>query len=385
MLPTFSEMLKKLVSSPSVSNLDPNLDRSNKSVLNHLANWLEDLNFVVDMHSVPDLNEKYNLVARKGSGTGGLLLGGHTDTVACDETLWTRDPFDTTEIEDKFYGLGSCDMKGFFPLALEASNAFDERSLQAPLTILATADEETTMAGARHLTEVGELTSSVAVIGEPTSMRPVYAHKGIFVLRIRTEGSSGHSSNPTLGVNALEGMHEVLGELIQFRNELRENYQHTAFEVAFPTLNLGCLHAGDSANRICGRADLLVDIRIVPGMSTKVVLSELENRLMALEDRIEMPVSMEPGFPPIDPFETAKDSELVRFVTKSSGNEPMTVAFGTEAPFLQKMGVETVVFGPGSIDQAHQADEYLGKEQIEPTRRTLKELINKYCCEDRSN
>ncbi len=381
MLPTFSEMLKKLVSSPSVSNLDPTLDRSNKHVLSHLANWLEDLKFDVNIHRVPELHEKYNLVARKGSGTGGLLLGGHTDTVACDESLWTRDPFDTTETEDRYYGLGSCDMKGFFPLALEAVCAFHERNFREPVTILATADEETTMAGARHLVEVGNLTSKVAVIGEPTSMRPVYAHKGIFVLRVQTEGSSGHSSNPALGVNALEGMHEVLGELIRFRNELRENYQHPGFEVAFPTLNLGCLHAGDSANRICGRADLLVDIRIVPGMSTNMVLSELKNRLTALEDRIDMPVSIETGFPPIDPFEASKDSELVRFVAKSSGNEPMTVAFGTEAPFLQQMGIETIVFGPGSIDQAHQADEYLGKGQIDPTKKTLKELIRKYCCE----
>lgn len=385
MLPTFSEMLQELISSPSVSNLDPSLDCSNKSVLNHLANWLEDLNFEVDIHPVPELNEKYNLVAQKGSGSGGLLLGGHTDTVACDESLWTRDPFTSTEIKDRYYGLGSCDMKGFFPLALQAASEFSHRNLNAPLTLLATADEETTMAGARHLADAGNLTSNVAVIGEPTSMRPVYAHKGIFVLKIQTEGSSGHSSNPSLGVNALEGMHEVLGELIRFRNELQQDYQHSAFEVAFPTLNLGCLHAGDSANRICGRADLLVDIRLVPGMSTNVVLNELRNRLTALENLIGMPITVETGFPPIDPFETQKKSDLVRFVAKSSGNEPMTVAFGTEAPFLQNMGIQTVVFGPGSIDQAHQADEYLGKEQIEPTLQTLKELINRYCCGDHSS
>lgn len=376
-------MLQKLVRSPSVSNLDPSLDRSNLSVLNHLANWLEDLNFEVDVHPVPELNEKYNLVARKGSGTGGLLLGGHTDTVACDESLWTRDPYITTQTQDRYYGLGTCDMKGFFPIALEAASMFHERDLRAPLTILATADEETTMAGARHLAEAESLTSKAAVIGEPTSMRPVYAHKGIFVLKIRTEGSSGHSSNPALGVNALEGMYTVLSELIRYQNELRNNYQHPGFEVAFPTLNLGCLHAGDSANRICGQADLLVDIRIVPGMSTASVLNELMGRLTTLESQIEMPVIVEPGFPPIDPFETSSDSELVRLVHELSGLHPITVAFGTEAPFLQSMGIETVVFGPGSIDQAHQADEYLGKEQIDPTRNILEKLINHYCCNER--
>ncbi|MCY3884384.1 MAG: acetylornithine deacetylase [Gammaproteobacteria bacterium] len=385
MLPPFSKMLQKLVSSPSVSNLDPDLDCSNLSVLNHLANWLEDLDFDVAIHCVPELNEKYNLVAQKGSGTGGLLLGGHTDTVACDESLWTRNPYATTEIEDRFYGLGSCDMKGFFPIALEAASTFRERDLKSPLTILATADEETTMAGARYLAESENLTSDAAVIGEPTSMHPVYAHKGIFVLKIQTEGSSGHSSNPSLGVNALEGMWTVLGELIRFRNELRNKYEHPDFEVAFPTLNLGCLHAGDSANRICGRADLLVDIRIVPGMSTGSVLDELVGRLTSLESQIEMPVVVEPGFPPIDPFETSSGSELVGLIQELSGLDPITVAFGTEAPFLQSMGIETIVFGPGSIDQAHQADEYLGKGQIDPTRRILENLINHYCCENRSN
>lgn len=377
-------MLQRLVSSPSVSNLDPNIDRSNKSVLNHLANWLEDLKFSVEIHPVPELNEKYNLIARKGTGTDGLLLGGHTDTVACDESLWKRDPFDITELDDRYYGLGSCDMKGFFPIALAAASTFDEIDFQSPLTILATADEETTMAGARHLVETRDLMSKVAVIGEPTSMRPVHAHKGIFVLKIRTEGSSGHSSNPALGVNALEGMHVVLGELIRFQNELRSSYQHSGFEVAFPTLNLGCLHAGDSANRICGQADLLVDIRIVPGMSTELILNELRRRLSAVQNQIDMPVTVEPGFPPIEPFEASSTSELVRLVQDLSGLEPITVAFGTEAPFLQSMGIETVVFGPGSIDQAHQADEYLGKEQINPTRRILEKLISKYCCEDRS-
>lgn len=373
-------MLQELVSSPSVSNLDPVLDQSNRHVLELLAAWLEDLGFVVEIHQVPDLNEKYNLIARKGQGTGGLLLGGHTDTVACDESLWTRDPFATTEMDDRYYGLGSCDMKGFFPIALAAAKSFTGQRLRAPLTILATADEETTMAGARHLAEAESLTSSVAVIGEPTSMQPVYAHKGIFVLKIRTVGSSGHSSNPALGVNALEGMHGVLGELIGFRNELREQYQHPEFEVAFPTLNLGCLHAGDSANRICGQADLLVDVRIVPGMSTEEILCKLKVRMDTLEDRIETPVVIEPGFPPISPFETSCDSELVRFMQEISGRDPITVAFGTEAPFLQSMGVETVVFGPGSIDQAHQADEYLGKEQIDPTREMLEKLIDRYCC-----
>ena len=379
MLPTFTEMLRSLVGTPSISSLNPALDRSNRGVLDHLANWLEDLDFRVEIQSIANSNGKCNLIAQKGSGEGGVLLAGHTDTVACDEHLWSYDPFDLSETSDKYYGLGSCDMKGFFPTALSAISSFDEKSLSSPVSVLATCDEETTMLGARHLSKNNELTSEVAIIGEPTSMAPVYAHKGIFVLKIQTEGKAAHSSNPALGVNALEGMHAILTDLIEFREELKTSYNHKEFEVCFPTLNLGCLHAGDSANRICSHADLLIDIRLVPGMSSDDIFQQLERRLRLLERRIEMPVTIDMGFPPIEPFATSRDSRLVKLLQKNTGHAAKTVAFGTEAPFLQGMGLETVVFGPGSIDQAHQVDEYLRKDQIDGTRKALEVVISDYC------
>ncbi len=379
-LPSIPEMLSSLVSTPSVSSLHPELDSSNRGVLDHLSNWLEGLGFEVEIHPVPSLDEKFNLVARLGSGEGGMLLSGHTDTVAYDEDSWRFDPLKTTDHFDKIYGLGTCDMKGFFPIALMAAASFSGRTLRKPLTVLATADEETTMAGARHLLDQHPLDADAAVIGEPTSTQPVYAHKGILVLRIQTEGVAGHSSNPSLGLNALEGMHEVLGALLQYREEIDRSYSHGGFEIAGPTLNLGCLHAGDSANRICGHADLLVDIRIVPGMTNEDVLSDIEQRLARVRSAIGMPVSIELGFPPIDPFESSESSRLLAAVQEYSGKPAKTVAYGTEAPFLQQMGIDTVVFGPGSIDQAHQADEYLHKNQIAPTQDVLERLIHDFCC-----
>ena len=381
MLPSFAEMLRHLVGTQSTSSLNPELDRTNRGVLDHLANWLEDLNFQVAVHPVPDSNGKFNLIARKGSGTGGLLLSGHTDTVTADEDLWTSDPFEATESDERIYGLGSCDMKGFFPVALKAAASFGERDLRSPLTVLATADEEITMAGARHLSEKTQLDAEVAVIGEPTSMQPIYAHKGIFVLNIQVEGSSGHSSNPALGVNALDTMHEVLGSLIRYREELKAEKRHEGFDVSFPTLNLGCLHAGDSANRICGDADLLIDVRLLPGMSSECVLNEIERRIEHIQEIRKVPISIGQGFPPVEPYETSRDSDFLKTMEQYSGHQARTVAFGTEAPFLQRMGIETVVFGPGSIDQAHQADEYLAKDQIAPTQRVLERLIDKYCCQ----
>ena len=257
MLPNFDDMLTTLVSEPSVSSTSPDIDRSNLRVIEHLANWLDGLGFNTELMPLPDNPKKANLIASIGPDTeGGLVLAGHTDTVPFDETKWTSDPFSITEKDDKLYGLGSCDMKGFFPLALEAVNTFLDQDLTKPITIVATSDEESSMAGARYLAESDKPKADYAIIGEPTGLMPVYAHKGIAFMSIKLQGHSGHSSNPDLGCNALDSMHDVMGELIRFRTELAEQNQNPAFEVHIPTLNLGCMHAGDSPNRICSHAEL---------------------------------------------------------------------------------------------------------------------------------
>ncbi|MDE0093728.1 MAG: acetylornithine deacetylase [Gammaproteobacteria bacterium] len=378
-LPTFFEMLNTLVSSPSVSSLSPDLDTSNRAVIDHIANWLHDLDFDVDVLVSSD-NRKFNLVARKGRGEGGVLLSGHSDTVPCDPDMWTQSPFSVKTDDSKYYGLGTCDMKGFFPVVLEVVQQFKESQLGRPITVLVTADEESTMAGARHIATHHPISADVAVIGEPTDLQPIFAHKGIFVARIRTVGKSGHSSNPTLGVSALEDMYNAIREIMVFRTELQKSNNDSVFAVPVPTLNLGCLHAGDSANRICGQAELLIDCRILPGMSTTEVVSRLEEQLIQLGSKLDSDIEFKLVMPPIEPFKTPSSSRFIQLMEKLSGRPSGTVAFGTEAPFLQQMGIETVIFGPGSIDQAHQANEYLSLAQIEPAKRALSQLIHEYCC-----
>lgn len=378
-LPTFFEMLNSLVSSPSVSSLSADSDTSNRAVIDHIANWLYDLDFDVEVLATSE-EGKFNLVARKGRGEGGVLLSGHSDTVPCDEDLWIQSPFSVTTQDSKYYGLGTCDMKGFFPVVLEAVQQFKESQLERPITVLVTADEESTMAGARHIATHHPISADVAVIGEPTELQPIFAHKGIFVARIRTVGKSGHSSNPTLGVNALEDMYSTISEIRSFRSEIQNSYTDSVFAVPVPTLNLGCLYAGDSANRICGHAELLIDCRILPGMSTTEVVSRLEERLIAIGSKMESDIEFDLVIPPIEPFKTPSSSRFIRLMESLSGRPSGAVAFGTEAPFLQQMGIETVIFGPGSIDQAHQANEYLSLAQIEPAKSALSHLIHEYCC-----
>jgi acetylornithine deacetylase len=384
-LPKTLDMLKTLVGEPSVSCVDPAIDQSNVAVVDHLASWLDDLGFDVETHPVPWLGEdgearagKCNLIARRGRGIDGLVLAGHTDTVPFDDALWSTDPFAVTERDDRFYGLGTCDMKGFFPLALSALERHRDSRLAKPLTVIATADEESTFAGARLLASRGEPRAAAAVIGEPTGMTPIRAHKGFTSLSIQVTGSSGHSSNPALGDNALDAMHRVMGALIAFRRELAERHQDPAFEVAVPTLNLGCLHAGDNPNRICGHAELKIDLRVLPGMDTAAVVDDAAERVLRAcgDTAVEVTTINEP----VQPYQTPADGALVKSVEALSGRQARTVAFGTEAPFYQSLGMETVVFGAGSIDQAHQPDEYLDAAQIKPMEDALTALIAQYCC-----
>ena len=376
-IPAPVDMLRTLIAEPSVSCINAAHDQSNLGVIHHLAGWLEDLGFDVDVQPLPGNPGKANLVAKRGSGMDGLVLAGHTDTVPCDESLWSVDPFAVTEQDSKFYGLGTADMKGFFPLALAAAARYRERPLARPLTIVATSDEESSMDGARVLAANGVVRAAAAVIGEPTGLAPIRAHKGVAMISIALAGSSGHSSNPDLGDNALDAMHRVMGAVIAFRRELARRHANPAFEVRVPTVNLGCLHAGDNPNRICEHAELQIDMRLLPGMDTAATLDELRDRVNAACDGT--PATVEPLFEPVLPYETPSDGPLVKSLEAVSGQRARTVAFGTEAPFFQSLGIETVVFGPGSINQAHQPDEFLDAAQFEPAEDALAALIAQYC------
>ena len=377
-LPNTLAMLRTLVGEPSTSSIAASRDQSNLPVINHLANWLEDLKFAVNVLPLPNKGGKANLIATLGSGEGGLVLSGHTDTVPCDEKHWDTDPYTLTEIDSVVHGLGSCDMKGFFPIALEAASLFRSKKLNKPLTILATSDEESSMAGARQLLRDGRPKADFAIIGEPTGLQPIIAHKGVLALSIVIEGSGGHASNPNLGCNALDAMHAVIADLLIYRQELASTYTNPTFEINIPTLNLGCLHAGDSPNRICETAELQIDVRLMPGMEIEELATTIQHRLVETIASYGTRLSIT-RINEVPAYQTSGDGALARTLASLSGRPPGTVAFGTEAPFLQSLGMETVVFGPGSINQAHQPNEYLDLNQLSPARETLEKVIRHYC------
>lgn len=380
-MPDLTSHLDALLRLPSVSATSSDLDMSNAGVIDYLAEHFTALGFDCEIVASDSISgrQKANLIATMGRGPGGLVLSGHSDTVPTDDALWQTDPFRLTEKDNRFYGLGSADMKGFFPIIMEAVRDLKQQRLTQPLIVLATADEETSMHGARRLAELGRPRARHAVIGEPTGLRPVRAHKGIMMEAIRLQGQSGHSSDPSLGRNALEAMHEMIGELLSLRAELQERYRDPLFTIPVPTMNLGCIHGGDNPNRICGHCDLEFDMRLLPGMDAEEVRTSIRQRLGPVAERLGVGFELVSLFPGAEPFSCPADSDLVRTVEKLTGHGASSVAFGTEAPILQKLGMDAVVLGPGDIEQAHQPDEFLALDRIQPCIDLLRRLIRHYC------
>lgn len=375
----FKDRLHQLVASPSVSCTNAALDMPNRAVIDLLATWLADLGFQIEIMPIADRAGKANLIASIGSGPGGLVLSGHTDTVPCNPDKWQQNPFALLERDNRFYGLGATDMKGFFPVILAAIEGLDLSRIQQPLIILATADEESSMSGARALAAAGKPKARYAVIGEPTELKPIRMHKGIMMELVRVQGKSGHSSNPSLGNSALETMYLVLGELQKIRAELQAQYVHPGFTIEVPTLNLGCIHGGDNPNRICGHCELQFDLRPIPGMDIDDLHEMIARRLIPLGVSHGTSITMETLFGGVNPYEQAASSELVIAAEKLTNSTSQSVAFATEAPFLKGLGMDTIVLGPGSIDQAHQPNEYIEHRYIEPAVNIIEGLIKRFC------
>lgn len=378
-LPQFSELYKSLILTPSISSLEKELDISNKPVIDLLSGWFSELGFSITITSVPETNGKFNLVATYGQGDGGLLLAGHTDTVPFDDGLWTKDPFKLTEKDDKWYGLGTIDMKGFFAFVLEACKNIDLTKLDKPLRILATADEETTMAGAKAIAAAQSFRPDYAVIGEPTGMVPVFMHKGHMSEAIRITGRSGHSSDPANGINAIEIMHQVTGQLLLLQRKLKEQYACDHFDIPQPTLNFGHVHGGDSPNRICGSCELHIDMRPIPGVSPDELFMLLNQALLPIMKQWPGAVDVYHLHEPIPAYACDTDSALIKLAEKLTGEAVIPVNYCTEAPFIQQLGCDTIVMGPGSINQAHQPDEYLDLSTIKPTQAIIQKLIEETC------
>ncbi|MEJ2397736.1 MAG: M20/M25/M40 family metallo-hydrolase [Gammaproteobacteria bacterium] len=344
--PSVMERLRALIGTPSVSSVSPEFDQSNRPVIDLLANWLADLGFAIEIMPLPNQPEKANLIATLGQGPGGLVLSGHTDTVPFDASGWQSDPFVLSERDQRLYGLGSADMK------------------------------------AKALVELGRPKARYAVIGEPTGLIPVHLHKGIIMEAVRITGHSGHSSDPSLGNNAIEGMHKAIAEILRWREDLQQRYRDPHFAVPYPTLNLGHIHGGDNPNRICGECELHFDLRSLPGMVQDELRQELDQRLAACFADSGLQVSQLPLITGTEAMHTDSQADIVQQAETLTGYQAEAVAYCTEGPYLNQLGMQTIILGPGHIEQAHQPDEFLPMEQIRPTIDLITQMIQRYCHEN---
>ncbi len=379
MLPPALEMVRQLIAAPSVSSPDLRFDQSNRGVIDRLAEWAAELGFAVRIESLSGDSGKANLIATLGEGEDGLVLSGHTDTVPYNAERWTDDPFVLTEREGRLYGLGTADMKGFFAAALHAVARFDPATIRQPITILGTADEESTMNGARALAESGEHFGRYAIIGEPTGLQPIRKHKGVFYVQVAVGGKAGHASNPALGVNAIEGLQRVLIALQSWRDTIGNRHHDEDFEVPAPTLNFGRISGGDSPNRICDACTLDVDIRLLPGMERQAVVSELRNVVADALDGGPWTFDLRAVGGYANAFSGPTDAEFSEAVETLCGCSAKSALFGTEAPYLAELGLQTLVLGAGDIAVAHQPDEYVTMAALDRATDVYAKLIQRFC------
>jgi acetylornithine deacetylase len=375
---TVQETLAEVVAIDSVSS------RSNSEIADYLAQRCEAMGLRVNRLPYNDDKgvEKTNLIALAGVEFSEkppaveLALIGHTDTVPYDPN-WTE-ALELIEREGKLYGRGACDTKAFIAAALTAIETVDLNKLARPLALIFTADEEVGLIGAKRLAEARNIQSRYAIVGEPTSLRPMRAGKGYCLAEITIMGREGHSAYPALGSSAVFGAARLITALERIGVQL-ESEQHDAFDPPFTTLNVGLVHGGTAKNVIAGECRFTLEWRPIPGQDPKRLL-DLLFAAIEVEKGRDSNFRCEVDAARADEgFETAADSTLVALLEEISGNEAGTVAFGTEAAQMAELGAEAVVLGPGDIRAAHRTGEFVPIDELKTCVSILERAIRQLC------
>jgi acetylornithine deacetylase len=343
-------------------------------MIDWIADRLYGVGARVDIHE-DETGTKANLFATIGPEVdGGIVLSGHTDVVPVEGQAWTDDPFHMQARDDRLYGRGACDMKGFIAATLALAPSFARATLAKPLHLAFTYDEETGCFGARALAEElrrSGLRPAVAVIGEPTEMRVIEGHKGCYEYSVEFTGLPGHASLPEIGVNAVEYAVRYVARLMELRPELRARApEGSRFEPPWTTVQVGQMSGGVARNVIAEHCVVDWEMRPVQKSDStfvKAAMSDYVDRVLRPEMRAVFPgadiVTRVIG--EVDGLEPLPESEALRIVSELTGaNGADVVSFGTEAGIYQDLGISTVVCGPGSIEQAHKADEYVSLDQL---------------------
>ena len=365
---TTKEILARLVRFESLSG------ESNLDLIRYVSDYLED-HGVTPMISTDETGQKANLFATIGPDVdGGVLFNGHSDVVPARGQDWSRDPFILHEEDGRLYGRGSVDMKGFLACMLAMVPAFKAANLEYPIQISICYDEEIGGFGAPILARdiiKRAPKPAVAIVGEPTTMLLVSGHKGGYEMHTEFTGHSVHASDPRKGVNAIEFASRYINKIIEIADRCQISPElGSPFEPPYTTFNVGRIEGGVARNVTANNCALDWEMRPIPGEDGRAILAELQyfcdSELLPLMRTVfedaEIRTTIEADVPGL---RTEESSSAVQFIRQVTGlNSSEVVSFGTDAGHFDRVGISTVVFGPGSIAQAHMADEFIAVSEI---------------------
>jgi acetylornithine deacetylase len=350
---------------------DTTSSRSNMALMRYIEAHLATHGIVADL-LLDESGEKANLFATVGPAQAdGIILSGHTDVVPVTDQVWASDPFVLTQRGSRLYGRGAADMKAFIACSLAALEFANVGTLERPVHLAFSYDEEVGCLGSPQLIERIHSTialPAVAIVGEPSLMRIMGSHKSVHIYKVSITGVAAHSSSAHIGVSANTIAIRLMSILLQIADRLmQDDMCNVDFEPPFSTLTVGLMKGGTAANILAPEASFVFDLRSLPEYAPEEILEPFQAGIDAiLRDFPMASISFEP-LASVPPLARVLDSKAEAFVRTISGdNSDMTAgSFGAEAGQFQQAGFSTVICGPGSIDQAHQPDEYIEVSEIE--------------------
>ena len=380
---TSMEMIRKLVGFPTVSR------ESNLDLIDFVREYLKPYDAAVRL-TFDDDKRKANLFATLGPRRdGGVVLSGHTDVVPVQGQAWDTDPFTLIERDGKLYGRGTSDMKSFIAVALALLPEFTQRGLKSPLHLAFSYDEEVGCIGVgrmiHDLTAAGIKPQS-CIVGEPTLMKPVIAHKGKKSYRATVRGLAAHSGYAPSGVNAVEAAAEAVAYLKRMARRHRDSGPYDrGFDVAHTTVHTGVLHGGTALNIVPHQCTFDFEFRHLPGDDPEKLFAEFKSYVAQTLEPEMQAVFKDAGFDiqlmsQIPALDNSAETEVVALAQVLSGNtETGKVSYGTEGSQFQQAGIPTVICGPGSIEQAHKPNEFVTLEQIAQSEAFMRGLMGRMC------
>lgn len=374
------DILGKLIGFKTVSY------QSNLEMLDFIKNYLN--SFEIDCQFIySDDKKRANLLAcigPKNSTKPGIIVSGHTDVVPTAGQPWTKPDFTMVEEDGRLYGRGTADMKGFIAAVLGVVPYWTQLELSRPIYLAFSYDEEVGCLGVRSLLDVVSqmaVQPIACIVGEPTELKPVYGHKGKVALRCEVKGLSAHSAYTNKGVNAIEYAVDLISKIKDIAHDLQvPEKENPRFDPPWSSIQVGVIKGGQAINIVPEKCEFDFEIRSLPGVDIEVILAEIKAyaelqlvpKMQEISETCQITFTELSAYPSL---QTEPCSFVAQLIQKLTGiTTDLTVSYGTEGGLFNQQGIESVVYGPGSMDQGHKPDEFIEISQLELCDQVLKEL-----------